>query len=754
MPIVPRCISDVRLKRVPDAYDAAYFKRCLDRQADIGRKAYYMLATGNLVSSSGLDMMQVSGYTVVADKINFLRFVTHFRSVHRGQFFTEMKTTAVRKLLPEAWGFMCPVHTPDGSPCGLLNHLSALCRVVTHQPDTSELPALLASLGMEPQPATGAVMPNDFLPVLLDGRVLGGAPLKLCRRIASTLRQLKVNGHDAVPESLEVALLPPLTATKKPAAGAGSSAGAGRRARSGSVASVASNASMDGGEADEEQERLRGPFPGLFLASAPARMIRPVRQVATGKEELIGPMEQVFMDIAVLPADVRPGVTTHAELSPTSMLSLAASLTPFSDLNQSPRNMYQCQMGKQTMGTPYHSFTHRVDNKVYRIQTPQAAIVQTKAQSKYGMDEYPAGTNAVVAVIAYTGYDMEDAMIINKSAYERGFGHGTVYKSHKVDLTEGGKKKAASIPWRFSNRRPAAASRGRGARAKRGASTSTRVAESLDDDGLPPIGLYVKEGDPLYVVVDEVTGKVKVGRHKSSEPAYVEEVRLLGSGNGSKTNELLCVNIKLRFNRNPIVGDKFSSRHGQKGVLSVLFPQEVRQWRLCVCGYLRRVLTVAPIPCVRGCTCASQDMPFTESGMSPDIIINPHAFPSRMTIGMLVESMAAKSGALHGCFQDATPFRFNEKQRVVDYFGQQLRQAGYNYYGSEPLYSGTSGNELHADIYIGVVYYQRLRHMVSDKAQVRATGPINNLTRQPVKGRKHHGGIRFGEMERCVALVL
>ena len=252
MPIVPRCISDVRLKRVPDAYDAAYFKRCLDRQADIGRKAYYMLATGNLVSSSGLDMMQVSGYTVVADKINFLRFVTHFRSVHRGQFFTEMKTTAVRKLLPEAWGFMCPVHTPDGSPCGLLNHLSALCRVVTHQPDTSELPALLASLGMEPQPATGAVMPNDFLPVLLDGRVLGGAPLKLCRRIASTLRQLKVNGHDAVPESLEVALLPPLTATKKPAAGAGSSAGAGRRARSGSVASVASNASMDGGEADEE----------------------------------------------------------------------------------------------------------------------------------------------------------------------------------------------------------------------------------------------------------------------------------------------------------------------------------------------------------------------------------------------------------------------------------------------------------------------------------------------------------------------
>lgn len=182
------------MKRVADAYDSAYFKRCLDRQPDIGRKVYYMLATGNLVSTSGLDLMQVSGFTVVADKINFLRFVTHFRSVHRGQFFTEMKTTAVRKLLPEAWGFMCPVHTPDGSPCGLLNHLSAACRVVTHQPSTRGLPELLASLGMEPQPVNGAVLPYDYLPVVLDGRVLGGAPLKLCHKLVSVLRQLKVRG--------------------------------------------------------------------------------------------------------------------------------------------------------------------------------------------------------------------------------------------------------------------------------------------------------------------------------------------------------------------------------------------------------------------------------------------------------------------------------------------------------------------------------------------------------------------------------
>eukprot|EP00455_Lapot_gusevi_P048694 TRINITY_DN677_c0_g1_i4.p1 TRINITY_DN677_c0_g1~~TRINITY_DN677_c0_g1_i4.p1 ORF type:complete len:237 (+),score=70.72 TRINITY_DN677_c0_g1_i4:64-774(+) len=141
-------------------------------------------------------------------------------------------------------------------------------------------------------------------------------------------------------------------------------------------------------------------------------------------------------------------------------------------------------------------------------------------------------------------------------------------------------------------------------------------------------------------------------------------------------------------------------------------------------------------------------MPFTESGLCPDVIINPHAFPSRMTIGMLIESMAAKSGALHGMYQDSTPFRFNEQHRAVDYFGEQLIKAGYSYYGSEPMYSGLTGTVFPADIYIGVVYYQRLRHMVSDKSQVRSTGPVNQIYRQPIKGRKKGGGIRFGEMER------
>jgi len=186
------------------------------------------------------------------------------------------------------------------------------------------------------------------------------------------------------------------------------------------------------------------------------------------------------------------------------------------------------------------------------------------------------------------------------------------------------------------------------------------------------------------------------------------------------------VSIKLRFQRNPVVGDNFSSRHGQKGVMSVLWPQA--------------------------------DMPFTESGMCPDILINPHAFPSRMTIGMMVESMAGKAGALHGKYQDATPFQFHEgnsknDKMAIHHFGEQLKAAGYAYYGSEPLYNGYTGVQMQADIFIGVVYYQRLRHMVSDKSQVRSTGPVNPLHRQPIKGRKKGGGVRFGEMERDALLA-
>jgi len=659
----------------------------------IGKKVQHFLSTGNIISSTGLDLMQVSGYTIVAEKLNFLRFCAHFRSVHRGQFFLEMKTTAVRKLLPDQWGFLCPVHTPDGGPCGLLSHLALKCQVMAYPAqmeggELKDLNELLISWGVAPTGTGGergdgcGISNFTSLPVMVDGRVVGGASVKLCKSIAAQLRSLKVQEKPIVPPTLEVAYIPP---------------------------------GMKG-----------GPYPGLFLFTIAARVVRPVLQRASGRTEYIGPMEQPFMDIACLPEDIREGITTHQELDPANMLSLIASLTPFSDYNQSPRNMYQCQMGKQTMGTPGHSLPYRADNKLYKIQTPQAPIVQTAIHGEYKMDEYPNGTNAVVAVLSYTGFDMEDAMILNKSSYERGFGHASVYKTVKVDL---GDEIAQAVSRGADKDKIKLGNKSKRIRVQpenEGDLPSFKyesVHPNLEEDGLPPIGSWVDEGHALYCLADDGVGKGFPGKHKEKERACVQTIRRLNlagtssGGRGSKeSNEALSVT--LRFPRNPVIGDKFSSRHGQKGVLSILWPQA--------------------------------DMPFSESGISPDIIINPHAFPSRMTIGMLIESMAGKSGAMHGNFQDATPFSFHESgdKIAVDHFGEQLQAAGYNYYGSEPLYSGVSGCLMQADLYIGVVYYQRLRHMVSDKFQVRATGTVNPLTRQPIKGRKKGGGIRLGEMER------
>lgn len=636
---------------------------------NLGQALDYFLSTGNLVSPSGLDLQQVSGYTVVAEKINFYRFISHFRMVHRGSFFAQLKTTTVRKLLPESWGFLCPVHTPDGSPCGLLNHLAHKCKIATESLDVSNLPHLMSQLGVTS--SSGATL-DDSVVVQLDGRILGFCSSKQAKVIADTLRYWKVEGSHGVPLELEIGYIP------------------------------TSNA---------------GQYPGIYVFSSPARMLRPAKYLPLEKTDYVGPFEQPFMSIACTEPEIISGDSTHMEFEPTNILSIVANQTPFSDFNQSPRNAYQCQMGKQTMGTPGTALKYRTDNKTYRLQTGQTPIVRPPLYTEYGLDNFPNGTNAVVAVLSYTGYDMDDAMILNKSAHERGFGHGTIYKTKKIDLAEENKS-----------------SRGRSTAVthKFGFAPDGLIKaawrNTLDDDGLATIGVNVKEGDiiaayhtatlnPLTDDYENKDGITHLIRYKESEEGYVEEIKLIGNENGSN-DPCQAISIRLRIPRSPVIGDKFSSRHGQKGVCSQKWP--------------------------------AIDMPFTESGMQPDIIINPHAFPSRMTIGMFVESLAGKSGALHGLAQDSTPFKFKDKagETAVEFFGHQLKAAGYNYHGNEPMYSGITGEELAADIYIGVVYYQRLRHMVNDKFQVRTTGPVTPLTGQPIKGRAKGGGIRVGEMER------
>ncbi|KAF8806271.1 beta and beta-prime subunits of DNA dependent RNA-polymerase [Phlegmacium glaucopus] len=652
--------TDVRNGVAVDFNDKRYFNKIVARvNFDIGAKLSNFLATGNLLSPTGLDLQQASGFTIIAEKLNWQRYISHFRCIHRGAFFAELKTTTVRKLLPESWGFLCPVHTPDGSPCGLLNHLSRSCRIITSPLSVAHIPALLTAHGMT-QVFIPSIDGRRNICVQLDGCVIGWARPAVAVQLATNLRIWKTEEKLDVPLDLEIGLVP---------------------------------------------ESKGGQYPGLFLFSTRARMMRPVKYLANGRNDQVGPFEQVYMDIACTPEEIE-NVSTHVEHEPTNFLSILANLTPFSDFNQSPRNIYQCQMGKQTMGTPSTALQHRTDNKLYRLQTGQSPVVRPALHNTYAMDSYPNGTNAVVAVISYTGYDMEDAMILNKSAHERGFAYGTVYKSQTVDLKDmRGAAKSITAPSLHFGLSTDIITFGEKAHA---------CLAFLDTDGLPHVGTRLLSGDYIAGYIDDTTGRTKFVKYKGDEMAYVDQVRLLGSDAGD--SELQKLHITLRITRAPVIGDKFSSRHGQKGVCSQKWP--------------------------------AVDMPFSESGMQPDVIINPHAFPSRMTIGMLVESMAGKAGAMHGLAQDATPFKFTEEDTAISYFGEQLLAAGYNYYGNEPMYSGITGQEFAADIYIGVVYYQRLRHMVLDKFQVRTTGPVDPVTRQPVKGRKRAGGIRFGEMER------
>jgi len=340
------------------------------------------------------------------------------------------------------------------------------------------------------------------------------------------------------------------------------------------------------------------------------------------------------------------------------------------------------------------------------------------------MDEFPNGTNAIVAVIAYTGYDMEDAMILNKSSVERGFAHASLYKTESLNLSKekGIDLKFVGATEKRRNENLVGAFGAEYPRSRLNTNDLGKTQRVCDSEGLPHIGVPLWSGDCYYTAVDSVTGKSKSGKARGEEVAIVDQVAVIGHG---KTTGINHASIKLRFNRNPVIGDKFSSRHGQKGVLSRLFDDV--------------------------------DMPFSEqTGMRPDLLINPHAFPSRMTIGMLIESLTGKAGSINGNTVDASPFQLAAPDRsgsqsqleVCKEFCNALEEVGFSRTGGETLVCGVTGEVLKVETYTGVVYYQRLRHMVSDKFQVRSTGPINPLTRQPIKGRKFGGGIRFGEMER------
>lgn len=340
--------------------DHAHMLRACKQTGNMENYMEYFLATGNLQSShSGLGLMQDKGLTIVAENINRMRYMSHFKAIHRGAFFQQMRTTEARQLLPDAWGFVCPVHTPDGAPCGLLNHLTLNCTVTDIPNDqlVRNIPKVLIELGMIPIESNLKLDFNKYYNTQLDGRIIGYLSKDIAGRVVDKLRMLKING-DKVPNTLEIALVP-----------------------------IKENVSQ---------------YAGLFMFTGPARMMRPLLNIAANKIELIGTFEQVYLDICVTLNEAYTGVTTHSELEKTDFLSNLAQLIPMPDCNQSPRNMYQCQMGKQTMGTPCHNWDLQAETKMYRLQTPTTPLFRPVHHDNIQLDDFAMGTNAIVAVISYT----------------------------------------------------------------------------------------------------------------------------------------------------------------------------------------------------------------------------------------------------------------------------------------------------------------------------------------------------------------
>jgi DNA-directed RNA polymerase II subunit RPB2 len=643
----------------------------------------YGLATGNWGIMSTKGTTAQSGVTQQLGRMTSAATLSLLRKVST-PVARETKNPKPRQLHHTQWGLICPVDTPEGTACGLTKSLAMLAHVRIGTFSNAVLEQLREMKretdGLHFALEASVTVRRDSTPVMVNGCLFMYVEGERVSEVMVKLRAMRRDGR--LPFDTTVAMVDEYI------------------------------------HVDTDPGCLLRPLVRVDKLGELSRTIRdaPLHDhlfdylLRNGVIEYIDKQEEASLRVALYstqePEDGWEGYT-HCELHPSMIVGLCAGLIPFMEFNQSPRNTYQAAMVKQALGLFSLNYSTRMDTISHIMVSPQRPITTTRFDSIIGASDAPSGINAMVVIMCYTGENQEDSIIMNQSALDRGMFRSVKFQTYRDEEQQNGGSDAERFEninhlHSVANRRDA-------------------NYDNLEDDGLVAVGTCVESNDVLICKTVTTTElgegtRQAVKRDKSTLMKHDHGIvdAVFKSTNRDGTH---MAKVRVRTTRTPVVGDKFSSRMGQKGVIGACLPQ--------------------------------QDMPFTSDGMVPDIIVNPHAIPSRMTIGMLNEQLLNILCCQTGERGDGTAFRGTS----IEYIADSLEKAGYDRHGRTKMYNGFTGEEYEALVFFGPCYYQRLKHMSRDKDHARSRGPCVMLSRQPTEGRARDGGLRFGEMERDTILA-
>ncbi|KAK6822700.1 DNA-directed RNA polymerase II subunit RPB2 [Apiospora arundinis] len=710
-------------------------KRCVEQNREFSLQAgikhtivtnglKYSLATGNWGDQKKA-ASSTAGVSQVLNRYTFSSTLSHLRRTNT-PVGRDGKLAKPRQLHNTHWGLVCPAETPEGQACGLVKNLSLMCSISV---GTSTEPIIdyMITRNMEVLEEYDATRYPNATKIFLNGSWIGvhQDPKSLVRDVQQLRRTNQIPAEVSLVRDIrdrEFKIFSDAGRVMRPVFVVEQEDDPDRNVEKGTL--VLTKDMVRRLEADASLEADSVEFFGWEGL------------VNEGAIEYLDAEEEETAMICMTPEDLETyrmakaghaidedngddlnkrlktklnpttHMYTHCEIHPSMLLGICASIIPFPDHNQSPRNTYQSAMGKQAMGFFFTNYSRRMDTMANILYYPQKPLGTTRSMEFLKFRELPAGQNAIVAIACYSGYNQEDSVIMNQSSIDRGLFRSLFFRSYSDSEKRIGINAIEKFEKPF---------RSDTLRLKHG------TYDKLDDDGIIAPGIRVSGEDiimgktcPINPENEEMGQRTKMHMKRdastplrSTESGIIDSVVVTTNADG-----LRYVKVRVRTTKIPQIGDKFASRHGQKGTIGVTYRQE--------------------------------DMPFTREGMVPDIIINPHAIPSRMTIAHLIECLLSKVATLKGMEGDATPFT----DVTVDSVSNLLREHGYQSRGFEIMYHGHTGKKLRSQVFFGPTYYQRLRHMVDDKIHARARGPVQIMTRQPVEGRARDGGLRFGEMER------